>query len=254
MFQYAELSPTQATQLLKTLLRNCRENECAVINIIQYKQVPDARCSELAVSLHKNCVFVQLVMASTAWSLSPVNLSVFTSLINICESQNAVHCCKLSFFFISFGQRCSILSRQYTDAKVSVLLHGAMSITALTREPTLCSATGSQTQVPTLTLTWKTSHFLFCSDSKHIFLLIREENHSLEQDFDSAAAIVFMLLYPGGCGIVEWVEGKMELTQEEQVTVDILGQLPFPQHDGNCCHLPPSQIHRRMCMYSQSKQ
>lgn len=75
----------------------------------------------------------------------------------------------------------------------------------LSGEPTLCRAIGSQTQVPTLTLTWKTSHGPFCSDSQDIFLLNHEENHSLKQDFEATAAILFILLFPM-CGFVEGIE------------------------------------------------
>lgn len=86
----------------------------------------------------------------------------------------------------------------------------------LSGEPSLHSAIGSQTQVPTLTRTWKTSHFPFCSDSQDIFLLNHEENHPLKQDFEAAAAIVFILLFPGGSGFVGEVEEETGLTEEEE--------------------------------------
>lgn len=95
-------------------------------------------------------------------------------------------------------------------------LHNALGTTVnatLSREPTLRCAIGSQTQVSTLTLTWKTSHFPLCSKSQDIFPLNHEENHPLKQDFEVAAALVFILSIPQGCGIVGG-EGEMELTEK----------------------------------------
>lgn len=105
-----------------------------------------------------------------------------------------------------------------SDIKVSVLLHSALgtSVNAtLSGEPTLRSAIGSQTQVPTLRLTLEDFTLQFCSDSQDIFLLNHEENHPLKQDFEAAAAIVFIILCPSGCGIVGGVEELMGLTEKE---------------------------------------
>lgn len=99
----------------------------------------------------------------------------------------------------------------------------------------------------TLTLTWKTSHFLFCSDSQDIFLLKHEENHPLKQDFESAAVIVFIILFPSECGIVggdrggDGADGK-----EERVTDDILGHFLLLYHDCKCLSLSHSHKHQSM--------
>lgn len=125
--------------------------------------------------------------------------------------------------------------------KILSYLHTApgTSVNApLSGEPTLPCAIGSQTQVPALTLTWKTSHFLSCSDSQEVFPLNHEENHPLKQDFEAATAIVFLLSIPRWVWRCRGSRGGGRVDREgERVTVSIPGHFLSMHREGCACFL-----------------
>ena len=107
-----------------------------------------------------------LITSSTTRSSCPLNL--YFPVSHVSMQYSAVN----HPYFIPCGQDTQSCLRYCSDAKVSVLRLSALDTSvnaALSGEPTLRSAIGSQTQVPTLTVTWKNSHFPFCSDSQDIF-------------------------------------------------------------------------------------
>lgn len=246
-------------QLLKTTSQKLERNEvhrvpthhvCTWYWSCKSKPLTQKICNGLSASLPKKMQRVNAVNHG----FSSTFIVSSKSGVFLESQKGTLECksCELSLFYPQWPKTLNLVL--YTsNAKASVfLLHSALgtSVNAtLSGEPTLRSATGSQTQVPTLTLTWKTSHFPFCSDSQDIFLLNHEENHPLKQDSEAAAVIVFITVFPSGCGMVGGVEEQLRLTEKENGSLYIFWDDPppsLPKHDHKCLSLSHSDIYRSM--------
>lgn len=188
---------------------------------------------------HSNSLlnFVQIILCVQAANYSFTMIIIFFCL----EIQKACQNKACNYlYFVPCGQRHSSL-RPALMPKLSASSQqfGTAVNATVSREYSLQSAIGSQTLVHTLTLTWKTSHFPFCSGSQDIFLLNHEENHPFKQDFLGRWSDC--IHSPQRVCNVRVEEGEQE---GERMTVNILGRSPFPWYHSKCLFLSHSYMQR----------